>query len=184
MTRIERSVSFPLDGVFLRRQCPLCGRQFKVELTEEERTTFQQAAEESYMVQSPDVKTPGDAQESLLGGYYCPYCGQQAAEDQWWTEEQAAYLEVVVGNIAAELLNQELIRPLKRLARHDRNSLVSLRVEADELRQQEEWVPAETDDMTSVDLPCCERAVKIEDDWAGTVHCFFCGFPHRDAAQP
>ena len=38
----------------------------------------------------------------------------------------------------------------------------------------------EVNDMEVFDLPCCQRKIKIEENWAKVTHCFFCGFPYKD----
>jgi hypothetical protein len=84
-------------------------------------------------------------------------------------------VQVVAENIMAGLINEHLIRPLNRSMGH--GSVV--RFEGKEMKKQEEWISPEASDMTVFDLPCCERQVKVADDWKGTVYCFFFGFSHE-----
>lgn len=180
MTDIRREVSLPLDDDFLRRQCPLCRREFKVSIPAEELQTLTQQAVESFLLEAMPTagQTPSeeDAPETQ---FFCPYCGQQAPDGEWWTEEQIAYFHVIAENIAADLINENLIRPLKRTFRGQRTGLISMRFEGRELPQKQEWLSPEPDDMTEVRLPCCDCRIKVQDDWSGTLFCFFCGFPHR-----
>jgi len=64
----------------------------------------------------------------------------------------------------------------------NRNPALSLPTpgfEANEMQQREAWISPERNDMTTFELPCCERKIKVQDNWPDTVHCFFCGFPHE-----
>jgi len=180
MTEIRREVSLPLDGDFLRRQCPLCRREFKVSIPQEELQTLTQQAVESFLLQAmkPSEETTSEGLPETQ--FFCPYCGQEAPGGNWWTEEQVAYFQVIAENIAADLINENLIRPLKRSFQGQSTGLISLRFEGHELAQKQEWLSPEADDMTPVHLPCCDRRIKVQDDWSGTLFCFFCGFPHSD----
>lgn len=183
MSNIETSLPFPLDDDgFFRRECPLCRKEFKVYLKEEELTTLAQAGIDSFMIQQDEETSDTDEASEAEIEFVCPYCGQRASQDSWWTQEQLAYIGVVVSNIVAKLINEKLIRPPKREFGRSRSSgLVSIRFEAEEMQQQEPWISPEPNDMEAIDLPCCERKLKVEEGWAGTVHCFFCGFPHSGA---
>jgi len=174
---INRQMSFPLDDEgFFRRECPLCCREFKVLLKEDELGQLAQCRIDDFLVEqgvqqhSNDEEEDEDAQE-----HFCPYCGQSAPRDHWWTQEQLAYVHVIAKNIMADLVNEHLIRPLKRSMGH--GSVI--RFEGKEMNKVEEWISPEGSDMTVVDLPCCQRQAKVADDWKGEVHCFFCGFSHQ-----
>lgn len=174
---ISRQISFPLDDEgFFRRECPLCCYEFKVLLKDDELGQLAQSCIDDFLIEqglqeAPDEESDEDSQE-----YVCPYCGQSAPSDHWWTQEQLAYIKVVLENIMAGLVNEQLIRPLKRSMGH--GSFV--RFEGKEMKQKDEWISPEVSDMTVFTLPCCERQIKIADDWKDAVHCFFCGFRHGD----
>jgi len=180
MTEIRREVSLPLDNDFLRRQCPLCRREFKVAIPTEELQTLAQQAVEAFLLETMHTEQQASSEENQPETeFFCPYCGQQAPVSEWWTEEQLAYFCVIAENIAAELINENLIRPLKRTFRGHRTGLISMRFEGQELPRKQEWLAPEPADMTEVYLPCCERRIKVQDEWCDTVFCFFCGFPHN-----
>jgi len=181
MSEATIDVSFPLDDGFLRRQCPLCLREFKVLLTREELSSATEAATDSFMIE-PDgesTKPPRSEPEPDEQQLTCPYCGQTAGKRAWWTEEQVAYIHAIVQNYLAKLVDEHLIRPLKRTFGKPSTGMVSLRVEGGEARQQETWISPEANDMEVFELPCCQRTIKIEPAWRNQVHCFFCGFPHE-----
>lgn len=172
---INRQVPFPLDEEgFFRRECPLCCREFKVHLNDDELGQLAQCRIEDFLLEQGILQRDGDDEDDAPQEFFCPYCGQSAPSDHWWTQEQLAYVHVIAANIMAGLVNEHLIRPLNRSMGH--GSVV--RFEGNEMKQKEEWIAPEAPDMTVVDLPCCERKVKVADDWNNGVHCFFCGFSH------
>ena len=174
---VNLEVPFPLDGGYLRRQCPCCGRQFKVLLTKEELVSTSRSAIEAYMVQeaSPgEEPVEGDDQEANL---FCPYCGQAAPVSDWFTDEQVAYVRVIMSNVAARLINEQFLKSLRGM-----NSSF-LKVKTTDVPYEEEWISPEESDMRVVPLPCCGRSVKVLDDWAGPVHCFLCGFRHVERKE-
>jgi len=176
---IEMSLSFPLDDDgFFRRECPLCYREFKVLMMEDELTSLAQEGLDSYMLEIQEEETDA-SEEETEPEFTCPYCGQQAPRDNWWTQEQLAYIGVVAQNIIAKMVNEQLVRPLKRMSRKHSSGLVSLQFRGKEMKQQEPWISPEVNDMEIFDLPCCHRKVKVDESWSSEVHCFFCGFPYE-----
>lgn len=180
MSEIIREVRLPLDGRFLRRECPFCRRQFKVAIPEEELQTLTQSKISAFLLGATSTGREAPSEERQEVQLFCPYCGQQAERDQWWTDEQAAYLQVIVENIIAEPVNRNLVRPLRRSIANQKTGSVWIRFEGRELAQKEEWIAPETYDMAEVHLPCCDRVIKVQEQWPATVFCPFCGFPHRD----
>lgn len=175
---IHRQLSLPLDDAgFFRRECPLCRREFKVHLNDDELGQLAQCRIDDFLVEG-GIKPAGDHKaDDGEQEYFCPYCGQSAPRDHWWTQEQLAYVQVIAKNIMADLINENLIRDLRRSIGHGS----FIRFEAEEIEKQEEWISPEVSDMRVFDLPCCQRKIKVADDWKDAVKCFFCGFSH---AQP
>lgn len=172
MSDIEKLLAFPLDeDGFFRRECPLCIKEFKVIVTKEELTDLSQKGIDSFMLEQEE-ESDKDFSETE---FFCPYCGQRSSIESWWTQEQLAYIQVVVKNIMANLLNENLIKPLKRDLNRPNSSV---RFEGKLMEQHEPWISPEENDMKIIDLPCCQREIKIEDDWDKEIYCFFCGFPH------
>lgn len=176
---IEINLSFPLDDDgFFRRECPFCYREFKVLLEEDEMTGLAQEGLDSYMLEVQE-EAASSSEEETEPDFTCPYCGQKAPRGSWWTQEQLAYIGVVAQNIIAKIVNEQLIRPLKRMSRKHGSGLVSLRFEGREIKQQEPWISPESNDMEVFYLPCCHRKIKVDENWTSAVHCFFCGFPYQ-----
>lgn len=147
---MEIDVSLPLDDDgFLRRECPTCVRQFKWLHTKGEDT----ARSESRV-------------------YFCPYCGELASPDKWWTREQLEYMqELAIQRVGEEILDpfassmQKLNRP---------GSPVSVQV-----TRKHRPIPAklvEPNDMKEL-VPTCHASepVKVSESWTGVVHCLVCG---------
>ena len=177
MSDIEKLLAFPLDeDCFFRRECPFCIKEFKVLVTKEELTDLSQKGIDSFMLDQEEEYNKESEEDFSEKEFFCPYCGQSSSIDSWWTKEQLAYIQMVVENIMANLLNENLIKPLKR----DINKPNSpLRFEGKLLEQHEHWISHEKNDMKIIELPCCQRNIKIEDDWNKEIYCFFCGFPHN-----
>jgi len=180
MSEIRRNLHFPIDDDgFFRRECPFCRKEFKVLLEKEELLDLAQKYLYSFMIERKEETKDLEDSERSETEFICPYCGQRASSDSWWTQEQVAYVGVVAKNIMPKRVNENLIRPLKKTFGKPNSGMISMRFEAKEMEQQELWISPEVNDMEIFDLPCCQRKIKIEDDWIGVVHCFFCGFPHK-----
>jgi len=180
MSEIRMILPFPLDDDgFLRRECPFCRKEFKVLLEKEELTDLAQKGIDSFMIEPEEEAVDLDESARSETEFTCPYCGQRAPSDSWWTQEQRAYVSIVAKNIMAQIVNENLIRPLKRTIRKPGSGMVSIRFEGKELEQQEPWISPEVNDMEIFDLPCCQRKIKIVGNWKNAVYCFFCGFRYE-----
>ena len=171
---IEKPLSFPLDGDgFFRRECPLCFREFKVRLREDELGELAQRFLDHFMVEQglqQDDTENGNVEER-----FCPYCAQSSPCDDWWTQEQLAYIQVAAKNMMAHIYNEHFARPMMR---ENRRHQAFIRIDVKEMQQEDEWISPERSDMRLVNLPCCDRQQKVADDWGKKVNCFFCGFTH------
>ena len=143
------SIPLPLDDGYLRRECPNCERQFKWH-------------------HGPTEARPDDFQDPAV--YWCPYCGDTAPPDAWWTAEQISFAQQSL----AEPTLRELTDAFNRDTGRQRNSLIqfSMSYEAadapDALQE-----PA---DMTLVEPPCHPwEPIKIDDEWRDPLHCIVCG---------
>ena len=175
MSEFKISISLPLDkDGFFRRECPLCCREFKLLLKEEELNDLTQKSLKLFLLEEKEKENNSDDSDDQQKEYICPYCGQASPDNSWWTKEQLAYINIFAKNIAAKMLNEHLIRPLQSKFS---GSSSSIRFKGKEMEEQEPWISPETDDMDVFELPCCQRKMKIDDSWKGKVHCFFCGFP-------
>ncbi|MEA2066829.1 MAG: hypothetical protein U9O65_07060 [Thermotogota bacterium] len=180
MSEISMNLPFPLDDDgFFRRECPFCRKEFKVLLEKEELTDIAQKGIDSFMIKPKEEVTDLDESERSKIEFICPYCGQPASSNSCWTEEQLAYVGIVAKNIMAKIVNENLIRPLKETSQRHSSGMVSIRFEGKEMEQHEPWVSPEVNDMEIFDLPCCQRKIKIEENWQDTVYCFFCGFSYE-----
>ncbi len=177
MSDIEKKISLPLDeDGYFRRECPLCHKEFKILLSQEELTELAQEGINSYMLEQQQETDDSleEEEDSCNTEYFCPYCEQKASNDNWWTQEQIAYVHVVAENIFANLMNENFIKPMKR--NFGRGSII--RFDAKEMKQREAWISPENNAMGIVELPCCQKKIKIEEHRNNKVYCYFCGFPH------
>ncbi|MHB9129721.1 MAG: hypothetical protein ACYDBB_01355 [Armatimonadota bacterium] len=154
MSEIVLELRFPHDeDGYFRRECPFCQRQFKVPVGE-------------------TLDTIPDNDETQE--FYCPYCAQQSRGGTWWTQEQVDYIHDVQQNAMNGLLNEHFVRPLQRANRS--NSCV--KITANELPEKDSWLPVDANDMKLFNLPCCEKSLKVAEDWTDKIVCHYCGFPH------
>jgi hypothetical protein len=179
MSEVKMNLSFPLDDDgFFRRKCPFCHKEFKILLEKDELANIVQKEIDSFMIKQEEGVDLDDSACSETE-FTCPYCGQRAPGDNWWTQEQLAYIGIVIKNIMAKMINVDLIRPFKETFGKPTLGVVSMRFKGKALEQQEPWISPEVNDMEVFDLPCCQRKAKIEDNWMNVVYCFFCGFPYK-----
>ncbi len=147
------SVSLPLDNGFLRRQCPNCGRQFKWH-------------------HGPTDDRPPDSVDPPM--YYCPYCGEPAAVNNWLTDEQVEYVQ----GMAAGPAMREITDELKRMARRHSGGLLKMSVGSSGEPEAPDPLE-EPPDMVAVGSPCHPwEPVKVSEDWHGPIRCLVCGEPY------
>lgn len=142
-------LSVPLDNGFLRRECPHCEREFK---------WFADPNQEPSNEEPPTH-------------YYCPYCGEPAGVDEWWTKPQLEQIQAIALGDAARQINQEL----HKLERSTRGGLVQLKVDSG-IEEPTPGVLDEPSDMIAIESPCHpEEPIKVMEEWAEPLHCLVCG---------
>lgn len=145
------SVSLPLDGGFLRRECPTCERQLKWH-------------------DGPTDDRPAGADEPPV--YFCPYCGETGLPDEWWTPAQLDYMEqAVMGPAMGEIVDE-----FTKALGDQRNSMIQVSMSYDE--PEPPVTLQEPSDMVEVQSPCHPwEPFKVDEDWTGSLHCLICGQP-------
>ncbi len=179
---IVKHVSIPLDDDnFLRRQCPLCLREFKIYVEDNELNDLVENSVEDFKLEDGKPDKVGEEEEEKKEEELvtCPYCGQEAPKKEWWTEEQLAYLNIFIENIVSELLNENFIKPLKHTFNNYKKGPISIKFTGKEIEQKTPWISPETNDMKIFDLPCCNKKIKIDEDWNKDIFCYYCSFPHE-----
>ena len=149
---MDITVSLPLDhDGFLPRECPHCVQQFK----------WHNGPANEEAERHSDGPT-----------YYCPFCGQPAGPDSWFTREQAEYLEGVAAPALTRLVDEELSRAFKGLG--SKNIKIK---KTGHLDLPDEPMPmVEADDMTIIVSPCHPyEPVKVPETATGPYHCLVCG---------
>lgn len=147
---MDIDMALPLDNGFLRRQCPYCNREFKWH-------------------SGPTAERPDNAVDPTL--YYCPYCGEAAEPDQWWTEAQLAHAQDLISGETARLLNNEM----QRMARRHRSGSVKFSVSSNPIPNSPSPL-VEPSDMVALTSPCHPwEPIKILEEWTNPLHCLICG---------
>ncbi|SRR6266545_2923871 len=144
-------IELPLDSQgFLRRECPICGREFKWH-------------------HGPTEGVPVD--ETPPESYYCPYCGEPSPADEWWTREQVEAIQQTALREAMPQLEHELREAVKPL---NRSGFLKADVKGSPVNPPSPLF--EPDDMTAVASPCHPyEPVKISSVWPEPLHCLVCG---------
>jgi hypothetical protein len=145
------SISLPLDDDgFLRRECPQCSQQFKWH-------------------NGPTAeRPPGEVDPPV---YFCPLCGDSATPDQWWTQEQIAFIqEAGMGQAYREI--SDILESTFRGTR----GMTYKRGSSDE--PEPPSTLQEPNDMIIVAPPCHPwEPIKVPKESIGQVHCLICGAP-------
>jgi hypothetical protein len=109
----------------------------------------------------------------LDGGYYCPYCNQQADADQWFTKAQIEYVRAAAIHDATGPLLDQLEASVERF-NPSGSGMISARFERDDAPVPSK--PSEPDDMRRVEFSChAKEPVKVLEAWTEPVHCLICG---------
>jgi predicted nucleic acid-binding Zn ribbon protein len=155
---MEPNIEIPLDeDGYLDRECPSCERRFRWH-------------------DGPVGDTPAEVPQ--VEEYHCPYCGQQAAADQWWTSEQVETLQQTALAAVIPEITRELGDSLKGL---NSTGFVTAEVHADLVSPPP---PLFVDDAPTVTVtsPCHPyEPVKLLGEWVLPLHCLVCGAPYRVA---
>jgi hypothetical protein len=104
--------------------------------------------------------------------YYCPFCGQPAGHNSWWTQEQLEYAEGVFAPAGIRHMEEELARIFKALnSTHIKFEMTG------HLEAPNEPMPmVEPDDMVIIVSPCHSfEPVKVPEGDTGPFHCLVCG---------
>jgi hypothetical protein len=112
----------------------------------------------------PDESEPPDE-------YHCPYCGEAAGLDQWYTTEQIETIQAAATGIALPKLRAQLEEALAPL---NQSGLIQANVTSH--RPSPPPPLFEADDMVAVASPCHPyEPVKVDDSWDEPLHCLVCG---------
>jgi hypothetical protein len=153
---MQTQISIPLDSDgFLRRECPTCEREFKWLPSGE-----------------GDESTEDNASNIDPAGYFCPYCGVQAAPGAWLTKAQVSLVHHVA--------RREFVEPMLRdwASDMERKSTKHVKFKANRNFGDDSSEPqlTEADDMRRIDFEChTAEPLKVLDEWDGPVLCLICG---------
>ena len=175
---MEFKIPFSLDPEgFLRRQCPLCGRQFKIKPHREGSALDAGEPEDTFLL---SVEGEGKVKEDLETSteLFCPYCGQPSPGKEFLTDAQKEYIHSIIGKHIARLVGDNLFQSLKKIESH---SSGSISIKAESKKIPEPGIPplADVGDLQIYHLSCCEKEIKIQEGWEKPVYCPYCGFMHK-----
>ncbi|MDP1820029.1 MAG: hypothetical protein Q8K58_09090 [Acidimicrobiales bacterium] len=150
---MEIEIELPLDGHgFLRRQCPHREREFKWH-------------------EGPTEEAPADAPN--VQEYYCPYCGQVAGDDQWFTDDQVEVIQAAV----VDEVSPQIESMLGDAFTSKPGGLIQTSVSFERTAGPAPLVEPD-DDMVAVASPCHGyEPIKVASQWNDPLHCLICGSP-------
>ncbi|WP_165074796.1 hypothetical protein [Paludisphaera rhizosphaerae] len=144
----QTTISIPTDDDgFISQKCPTCSGLFKVK--------------------------HGEGSDKPLA--HCPYCG--AAGDDWFTDEQRAYIEAAGRNFALDLVSSELEEMTRDFNREmPRGGFITAEMSFTPSPEEPlPPVPAESNEPMPVALfECCNERIK-HDGSSEVLHCVICG---------
>ncbi|CCU84146.1 hypothetical protein [Mesotoga prima] len=171
-------VFLPLDtDRFLRRECPYCKREFKIEVPDELLRQEDDKFTAEYMVEAEEQTQIIETNEKEI---HCPYCGQVAPANYWFTVEQLNYIQALAMNWCIENLNREVFEKMKKNL-SSKNQGKAIRSSQQILKTANAWINRESNDMRLIQLPCCHIRLKIKENWKEKIYCIECGFPHENS---
>ena len=126
------------------------------------------ASDSSNGTTAPTAERPADAVDSNI--YFCPYCGESAPSDHWWTKDQLEYVQGIgIGEISREFNDT-----FRRLEQETRDSMVTIKGQIEQLEPPDPL--HEPADMVVVQSPCHSwEPIKVYEDWRRPLHCLSCG---------
>jgi len=171
MSEVNLKIDIPLDeDKYLRRECNLCKKEFKIKLSEMELNQQIALLSQDYLEKTD--KANSDLQDyNKHPEYFCPYCGQPSVMSTYWTQRQIEFIKKHLQNYVNYIINREFVEKMQHMS----TGLVTFK--GSKMPIIEPFMLPEENDMVVFHLKCCDEYVKI-DSTSGVVYCFYCGFKH------
>ena len=151
------AMEFPLDDEgFIDRECPVCERHFRWH----------------HGPVNPDAANDSEPEtnDEVLTTYFCPYCGEPAPADQWWTREQVNAMAQAVRGVAM----REIDRMLRDAFRGNKSVRVQQNVPTPSVPGLNDLEGVGT--LTALEPQCHpEEPIKVDLKISRVVHCLVCG---------
>lgn len=173
--RFKLSVSTDKDG-FLRRSCPSCGRDYKTEINDAD---LAHILAPQFQHHGIEIGQTEDDSENLLDRedkkLFCPYCQDAADISDTLAEELSDYLKRL---IYREYILPQFNKAFSQISSGSKRSkgLFSIEISTSRsLLPQRPIHGPEQPDMKIIRMLCCDRSVKVSEEWNGTSICTYCG---------
>jgi DNA-directed RNA polymerase subunit RPC12/RpoP len=175
MSEVIMKIEIPLDdGHYLRRECNLCKKEFKITISEDDLKKQTELLIQKYLEESVAEDEDGEEEKKY---YYCPYCGQENEMKTYWTIPQLKFIYTHVKNYMNNIINKKFINGMREMSRTSRGILS---FKGEDLPFIKPFITPEENDMDIVPLKCCNKVMKIIST-NNYYYCFYCGFKHRKA---
>jgi len=159
MASVNLNIELPVDQEgFLRRECPYCNREFKM--------LFKSANKVNLSDIEITEKLADDNKE-----FYCPYCGQSADQNSFWTKDQIRYVHEIANQKVLQPMLDDFGKDIEKISR--KNDFIKFKVERKQAKKP--VISPEPNDMSMLESQCCSEKIKVEEGWEGFIYCVICG---------
>ena len=172
--------SYSLDRKnFFRRACPKCGLEFKTKAEPGEIASILQPAFRQMGLEIGESPESDEDRDEVKSYFICPYCGEQSEASDFLTQDFNRYLERYV---YCEVILPRINGMFEDLAdsigyQKSGGGFLSIELSMEFNRSLNPPRPIsgpEPPDMKIVDLFCCNKEIKILDNWNCGIYCPYC----------
>ena len=172
--------SYSLDRKnFFRRACPKCGLEFKTKAEPGEIASILQPAFRQMGLEIGETPESDEDRDDVKSCLICPYCGEQTETCDFLTQdfkrclERFVYREVMLPQI------NSMFEGLADSIGHQKNGGGFLSIELSmefnrSLNPPRPISGPEPPDMKIVKLLCCNKEIKILENWNCGIYCPYC----------
>jgi len=174
------TVSFQLaistdNGRFLRRTCPSCGRDFKTEINPADIQWIVAPHMEQMGVDLGGAPDKRSLAEDLL---YCPYCDHPSKASDTLTEDTIRYAKLLLTREVVLPMMHRAFSGLNNMGSGLRNSFISISFSYDRGMLPPRPIHGpEPSDMKIITFLCCQKSIKVSDNWWQVSACTYCNEP-------
>jgi uncharacterized Zn-finger protein len=177
---VRFSISVSLDrDQFFRRTCPYCGRDFKTLADPNDLASILQPAFRRVESEIGGISIISKDMPSEKQYYFCPYCNQRAEASDTFTDELIAYVKRFV-------MREYVLPRVNRMFSDFADGLnsggqsggfisIEIKADFDSTLPPRPVSGPEAPDMTQIEMLCCEKKIKIHDEWFDLEICPYCG---------
>lgn len=172
--------SYSLDRKkFFRRACPKCGLEFKTKAEPGEIASILQPAFRQMGLEIGEAPESDENHDGAKSFLVCPYCSEQSEASDFLTQDFKRYLErYVYREVMLPQING-LFEDLADSIGHQKSGGGFLSIELSmefnrSLNPPRPISGPEPPDMKVIGLSCCDKEIKILENWNCEISCPYC----------